>query len=202
MCGDRMVVINDKQDAGIKRVAYLSPSWARLCEVWDLIDVAVDQRDMWLIPIARYCNDLIDTLVVDVCDELTDVVDLEQPRVETHIKNLDLIRPTYWRQGKPRLPRSRSILVLTCLVDPPDWHQGCDTYLYGGGGLKDMIDSRSSRKGRRRTDVPTRVEHMSKELLEVTLRKKKECNTKALLIVERLLEETVSKDWLLDCVSE
>nr|CAD7413599.1 unnamed protein product [Timema poppensis] len=63
-----------------------------------------------------------------------------------------------------------------------------------------MIDSRSSRKGRRRADVPTRVEHMSKELLEVTLRKKKECNTKALLIVERLLEETVSKDWLLDCI--
>nr|CAD7202188.1 unnamed protein product [Timema douglasi] len=49
---------------------------------------------MWSTPVARYCNDLIDTLVVDVCDTLTesvDVVDLEQPTVETHIKNLDLI---------------------------------------------------------------------------------------------------------------
>nr|CAD7198652.1 unnamed protein product [Timema douglasi] len=67
MCGDRMVVINEKQDAGIKRVAYLAPSWARICEVWDLID----RRDMLSTPVARYCNDLINTLIVDVCDTLT-----------------------------------------------------------------------------------------------------------------------------------
>nr|CAD7201870.1 unnamed protein product [Timema douglasi] len=164
MCGDRMVVISEKQDAGLKRVSYLAPSWVRLCEVWDLIDVAIDRWDMWSTPVARYCNNLINTLVVDVCDTLTesaDVVDLKMPTVETHVKNLDLIsatyykrqvvgldyymmdcelkttllshlrdtvekRLTYWRQGKPRLARSRSILVLTCLVCQPDSRQGCD----------------------------------------------------------------------------
>nr|CAD7431663.1 unnamed protein product [Timema monikensis] len=99
MCGSRMVVIREKQDAGLKLVAYLAHSWVRLCEVWDLIDVAVDRRDLWSTPVARYCKNLIDTLVVDVCDtitELVDVVDLEQPTVETHIKNLDLISVTYY----------------------------------------------------------------------------------------------------------
>nr|CAD7594308.1 unnamed protein product [Timema genevievae] len=67
-----------------------------LCDVWDLIDVAVDRRDMWSTPVARYCNDLIDTLVVDVCDESADVVDLKQPTVETHIRNLDLLGATYY----------------------------------------------------------------------------------------------------------
>nr|CAD7407593.1 unnamed protein product [Timema cristinae] len=43
LCGDRMVVISEKQDAGLKRVAYLLPSWARLCELWDLIDVIVER---------------------------------------------------------------------------------------------------------------------------------------------------------------
>nr|CAD7201116.1 unnamed protein product [Timema douglasi] len=79
-----------KQDARLKRVAYLAPSWARLCDVWDLINVAVNRWDMWSTPVARDCNDLIDTLVVDVCDTLTkssDVIDLEQPTVETHIRN-------------------------------------------------------------------------------------------------------------------
>nr|CAD7602389.1 unnamed protein product [Timema genevievae] len=42
MCGNRMVVISEKQDAELKQVTYLAPSWARLCEVWDLIDVAAD----------------------------------------------------------------------------------------------------------------------------------------------------------------
>nr|CAD7260345.1 unnamed protein product [Timema shepardi] len=82
MCGDRMAVISEKQDYGLKRVAYLAPRWARLCEVWDLIEVTVDRRDMWSKSVACYCNDLFDTLVVDVCDTLTesvDVVDLEQP---------------------------------------------------------------------------------------------------------------------------
>nr|CAD7459466.1 unnamed protein product [Timema tahoe] len=48
LCGDHMVVISEKQDAGLKRVVYLAPSWARLCEVWDLID----RRDMWSTPVA------------------------------------------------------------------------------------------------------------------------------------------------------
>nr|CAD7260778.1 unnamed protein product [Timema shepardi] len=98
MCGDHMVVIIGKQDSKIKRVAYLAPISARVCDVWDLIDVAIDRRDMWSTPIARYCNDVIDTLVVDVCDTLTesaDVIDFEQPTVETHIRNLDLISVTY-----------------------------------------------------------------------------------------------------------
>jgi hypothetical protein len=41
----------------------------------------------------------------------------------------------------------------------------------------------------------------SKEALEATLKKKRECNAKALQIVERLLENTVSEEWFLDCVS-
>nr|CAD7399818.1 unnamed protein product [Timema poppensis] len=98
MGGDRMV-ISEKQDAGLKRVTYLAPSWTHLCDLWDLIDVAVDRRDMWSTPVACYCNDLIDTLVVDVCDTLTestDVIDLEQPTVETHTRNIDLISFTYY----------------------------------------------------------------------------------------------------------
>nr|CAD7268388.1 unnamed protein product [Timema shepardi] len=54
---------------------------------------------MWSTPVARYCNDLLDTLVVDVCDmltESTDVIDLEQPTVETQIRNMDLISATYY----------------------------------------------------------------------------------------------------------
>nr|CAD7269724.1 unnamed protein product [Timema shepardi] len=99
MCDDRMVVISEKQDARLKRVTYLAPSWACLCDVLDLINVAVDRRDMWSTPIARYCSDLIDTLIVDVCVTLTesaDVIDLEQTTVETHIKNLDLISAIYY----------------------------------------------------------------------------------------------------------
>nr|CAD7426396.1 unnamed protein product [Timema monikensis] len=98
MCSDRIVVISERQDAGLKRVVYLAPSWARLCDVWDLIDVIVDRRDMYSTTVARYFNDLIDALVVDVCDTLTesaDVIGLEQPSVETHIRNLDLIIATY-----------------------------------------------------------------------------------------------------------
>nr|CAD7412753.1 unnamed protein product [Timema cristinae] len=52
--------------------------------MWDFIDVAVDRRDMWSTPVTRYCNNLIETLVLDVCDSLTesaDVVDLEKPKV-------------------------------------------------------------------------------------------------------------------------
>nr|CAD7432283.1 unnamed protein product [Timema monikensis] len=60
-----MVVISEKQDAGLKRVAYLAPIWVRLCDVWDFIDVAVSQRDMWLTPVTRYCNDLINALVIN-----------------------------------------------------------------------------------------------------------------------------------------
>jgi hypothetical protein len=43
--------------------------------------------------------------------------------------------------------------------------------------------------------------YFSKEALEATLMKKRECNAKALQIVERLLENTVSEEWFLDCVS-
>nr|CAD7574154.1 unnamed protein product [Timema californicum] len=71
MCGHRMVVISEKKDAGLRWVAYLAPSWSHLCDVWDLINVAVDRRDMWSTPAAHYCNDLIDSLV-DMCDTLTE----------------------------------------------------------------------------------------------------------------------------------
>lgn len=43
--------------------------------------------------------------------------------------------------------------------------------------------------------------YFSKEALEAMLRKKRECNAKALEIVERLLGNTVSEEWFLDCVS-
>jgi hypothetical protein len=43
--------------------------------------------------------------------------------------------------------------------------------------------------------------YFSKETLEATLKKKRECNAKALQIVECLLENTVSEAWFLDCVS-
>nr|CAD7397141.1 unnamed protein product [Timema poppensis] len=89
-----MVVISEKQDAKLQRVTYLAPSWAHFYEVWDHIDAVVDPRDMWSTPVARYCNDLINILVVDVCDTLTesvDVIDLERPMVETHIRNFYLI---------------------------------------------------------------------------------------------------------------
>nr|CAD7444988.1 unnamed protein product [Timema bartmani] len=99
MCCDRVVVISEKKDPGLKWVAYLAPSWARIFEVWDLIDVTVDRRNRWLTPIARYCNDIVDTLVVNLCDMLTqsvDAIDLEQPTVVTHIRNLDIISSTYY----------------------------------------------------------------------------------------------------------
>nr|CAD7462018.1 unnamed protein product [Timema tahoe] len=74
-------------------VAYLAPTRARLCEVWDLVDVTVERRDMWSTPLTRYCNDLIDKLVVDVCDSLAgseDVIDLEQPMMETSVDDVDM----------------------------------------------------------------------------------------------------------------
>nr|CAD7409075.1 unnamed protein product [Timema poppensis] len=115
---DRMVVISEKQDAGLKRVSYLSPSWVRLCDVWDLIDVTIDHQDMWSTPIVRYCNDLINTLVVDVCDTLTesvDVIGLEQNTVETHIINLDLISATYYTRIKFALAQIKVALVTIIL---------------------------------------------------------------------------------------
>nr|CAD7266198.1 unnamed protein product [Timema shepardi] len=112
MCGDRMVVISEKQDTGLKRVTYLAPSWARLCEVWDFIDVAVDRRDMWSTPVAHYCNNLINTLVVDVPYESQLVLSARQPGARQN--------PLPWSMT------SISILVSTRLVGPPCWQQSCD----------------------------------------------------------------------------
>nr|CAD7577066.1 unnamed protein product [Timema californicum] len=130
MCGDRMVVISEKQDTGLKRVTYLAPSWARLCEVWDFIDVAVDRRDMWSTPVARYCNNLINTLVVDVCDTLTELADvdyLEQPTVPYESQLVLSARQPGARQNPlPWSMTSISILVSTRLVGPPCWQQSCD----------------------------------------------------------------------------
>nr|CAD7404850.1 unnamed protein product [Timema cristinae] len=89
-------------------------------------DVNVDRRDMWSTPVARYCNDLIDTLVRDVCDTLTDstdVIDLEQHTVETHIRNLDLISATYYTRqvittigpAKPQRSTSNNNSAVTSL---------------------------------------------------------------------------------------
>ncbi|KAJ9597283.1 hypothetical protein L9F63_011854 [Diploptera punctata] len=46
--------------------------------------------------------------------------------------------------------------------------------------------------------LPRRVSEMSKEVLEATLRKKRECNNKALQIIQHLVENTVDDDWFLD----
>nr|CAD7410247.1 unnamed protein product [Timema poppensis] len=133
----------EKQDAGLKRVAYLAPSWARLCDVWDLIDFTVDRRDMLSTPITRYYKDLIDTLVVDVCDTLTestDFIDLEQPTVETHIKNLDLISATYY---------TRQVVVPTCLEQEPTClehgKRGQEEGVIRGGG-KPATNQRARRR--------------------------------------------------------
>ncbi|XP_063238782.1 putative RNA polymerase II subunit B1 CTD phosphatase RPAP2 [Bacillus rossius redtenbacheri] len=50
---------------------------------------------------------------------------------------------------------------------------------------------------RRKPGLPRRVEQMSKEVLQATLIKKRECNRRAQLIVEGFLEETVHQDWFL-----
>ncbi|XP_066991582.2 putative RNA polymerase II subunit B1 CTD phosphatase RPAP2 isoform X2 [Anabrus simplex] len=55
-----------------------------------------------------------------------------------------------------------------------------------------------NRKHVQREGLPRRIKDMSKEQLEAALRKKKECNTRALIIVERLLENSVSEDWFLE----
>nr|CAD7258185.1 unnamed protein product [Timema shepardi] len=131
-----MVVICGKQDARLKWVTYLAPSRVRLWEVWDLINVTIDRWDIWSTPIARYCNDLIDTLVVNVCDTLTestDVIDLEQPTVETYIRNLGRISATYY---------TRQVVGMS--------HQGCDSVMtslgkpIAGGGLPGSLTSCTS----------------------------------------------------------
>ncbi|XP_069668706.1 putative RNA polymerase II subunit B1 CTD phosphatase RPAP2 [Periplaneta americana] len=48
--------------------------------------------------------------------------------------------------------------------------------------------------------LPKRVSEMSKEVLEATLIKKRECNARAFQIVERLLENNVTEEWFLDCL--
>nr|CAD7454317.1 unnamed protein product [Timema tahoe] len=113
-----------KQDTGLKRVAYLAPSCVRLCEVWDL----VDRRDMWSIPIARYCNDLIDTLVVDVtiysCPNLSCRAAKLAPGMSHQDCDSAMTSSENSFQGGG-LPgsRSRSIHVSTCLVELPNWRQ-------------------------------------------------------------------------------
>nr|CAD7409191.1 unnamed protein product [Timema cristinae] len=55
---------------------------ARLCEVWELNDFAVDCRDMWSTLVAKYCNHFINTVDADVCNTIAEtngLVDLKQP---------------------------------------------------------------------------------------------------------------------------
>nr|CAD7259402.1 unnamed protein product [Timema shepardi] len=127
ICADRIVVISEKQDAKFQRVTYLAPSWAHFYEVWDHIDYVVDPRDMWSTPVARYCNDLINILVVDVCDTLTeslDVIDLERPMVETHIRNLDLISATYYTRQVVTLYSCHGLSCRAAKLVPGMSHQG------------------------------------------------------------------------------
>lgn len=55
-----------------------------------------------------------------------------------------------------------------------------------------------SKTPRRSKCLPRRAQDLSKEELLLTLKKKRECNAKALTIVEGMLEPIVTKDWFLD----
>nr|CAD7433281.1 unnamed protein product [Timema monikensis] len=135
----------------------------------DLINVAVDRRDMWLTPVACYCNDLIDTLIEDVCDKLTkstDAIDLEQPMVESHIKNLDLISITYYTHQvvdgttvhhKPS-KRKKEPAAPTPKVSPAGPGVGGDLSDGGGGS-----DSDRKRKKARTTFTGRQIFELEKQ---------------------------------------
>ncbi|XP_049784269.1 putative RNA polymerase II subunit B1 CTD phosphatase RPAP2 isoform X2 [Schistocerca cancellata] len=50
-----------------------------------------------------------------------------------------------------------------------------------------------------RAGLPRNVRSMSKEVLEATLQKKRECNAKAQKIVESLLEKDINEEWFAGC---
>lgn len=52
-----------------------------------------------------------------------------------------------------------------------------------------------------RAGLPRNVKSMSKEVLEATLQKKRECNAKAQKIVESLLEKNINEDWFVGCLT-
>lgn len=62
------------------------------------------------------------------------------------------------------------------------------------------MEVQKPRRSRGTSKLPRRVSEMSKEALEATLKKKRECNAKAIHVVECLLENTISKDEFLDCL--
>lgn len=62
------------------------------------------------------------------------------------------------------------------------------------------MEVQKHRRSRGTPKLPRRVSEMSKEALEATLRKKRECNAKALHVVECLLENTISEDEFVDCL--
>ncbi|KAK7868189.1 hypothetical protein R5R35_003056 [Gryllus longicercus] len=49
----------------------------------------------------------------------------------------------------------------------------------------------------KKTGLPRRVKDMSKEQLQATIQKKRECNAKALTIVEHMLEVNINEEWFL-----
>ncbi|XP_047114288.1 putative RNA polymerase II subunit B1 CTD phosphatase RPAP2 [Schistocerca piceifrons] len=51
-----------------------------------------------------------------------------------------------------------------------------------------------------RAGLPRNVRSMSKEVLEATLQKKRECNAKAQKIVESLLEKDINEEWFVGCL--
>nr|CAD7405122.1 unnamed protein product [Timema cristinae] len=106
---DELPLVNSPEVFGLHpnaEIGYFTQAakemWLHLVElqpqtVRDIIDVAGDRWYMWSTPIALYCNDLINTLVVDVCNTLTEtvvIIDFEQLEVEKHIRNLALISAT------------------------------------------------------------------------------------------------------------
>nr|CAD7575285.1 unnamed protein product [Timema californicum] len=117
---------------------HLASSWALFCEVWDLIDVTIDRRDMWSTPVARYCNDLIDTLIVDLCDTLTksaDVIALQQPTVEMHTRNQT---GTQHDHGQLLLVLAHdfNVMIYPCRYSklvPGMSYQGCDSAVTSSG---------------------------------------------------------------------
>ncbi|KAJ7332507.1 hypothetical protein JRQ81_014687 [Phrynocephalus forsythii] len=67
------------------------------------------------------------------------------------------------------------------------------------GGEEDGGRERPRRRRRRRQQEQKPSQAPRKAALEAAIRKKIECERKALRVVERLLEESISEDFLLDC---
>ncbi|KAF6200546.1 hypothetical protein GE061_004989 [Apolygus lucorum] len=60
------------------------------------------------------------------------------------------------------------------------------------------MDSSSSKKKKKVIDAKKRMQNMTKEQIKAAIEKKKECNARAMTIVERLIEPQVEEFWLVE----